>query len=54
LAELRARLPGAVQIWAGGGSPALRSLRIAGVRVMPGLAEIDEAVAEWRSRRSGK
>ena len=48
LAELRARLPGTVQIWAGGGSPALRGLRIAGIRVMSRLAEIGEAVADWR------
>ena len=49
LAELRASLPGAVQIWAGGGSPALRGLRISGIRVMSRLVDIDEAVAEWRS-----
>ncbi len=48
LAELRARLPAAVQIWAGGGSPALRGLRIAGIRVMNQLVDITEAVAEWR------
>ncbi len=48
LAELRARLPGTVQIWAGGGSPALRGSRIAGIRVMSRLAEIGEAVADWR------
>ncbi len=52
LAELRGRLPGAVQIWAGGGSPALRGLRIAGVRVMNELTGIAEAVADWR-RDSG-
>ena len=49
LAELRARLPGSVQIWAGGGSAALRGLRIAGIRVMSRLVEIHEAVADWRS-----
>ena len=48
LAELRARLPAAVQIWAGGGSPALRGLRIAGIRVMNQLGDITEAVADWR------
>ena len=48
LAELRAGLPAAVQVWAGGASPALRGLRIAGVRVMNQLGEIDDAVAGWR------
>ena len=45
LAELRARLPAAVAIWAGGGSPALRGLRIAGIRV------IDRARGDRRGRR---
>ena len=48
LAELRARLPGTVALWAGGGSPALRGLRISGIRVMHGLREIAEAIAQWR------
>jgi hypothetical protein len=48
LAELRAGLPATVAIWAGGGSTALRGLRIAGVRVMSRLVEIGEAVAHWR------
>ena len=48
LAELRALLPGTVQIWAGGGSIALRGLRIAGIRVMDRLVEITEAIADWR------
>jgi methylmalonyl-CoA mutase cobalamin-binding subunit len=48
LAELRARLPDSVTLWAGGGSPALRGLRIAGVRVLTGLVEVGAAVIEWR------
>ncbi|MBC7663577.1 MAG: cobalamin B12-binding domain-containing protein [Caulobacter sp.] len=48
LAELRARLPASVTLWAGGGSPALRGLRIAGVRVLTGLVEVGAAVTEWR------
>ena len=52
LAELRASLPGRVEIWAGGGSPALRGLRIEGIRVMSHLVEIDHAVAGWRAGRS--
>jgi MerR family transcriptional regulator, light-induced transcriptional regulator len=52
LAELRARLPAAVQIWAGGGSAALRGLRLPGIRVMSRLVEIHEAIADWRSDSS--
>ena len=48
LAELRASLPATVAIWAGGGSPALRGLRVSGIRVMSRLVDIDEAVAAWR------
>ena len=48
LAELRARLPATVQIWAGGRSAALRGLPLAGIRVMARLEEIEDAVAQWR------
>ena len=48
LAELRARLPAPVAIWAGGGSTTLRGSRIAGIHVMGRLVEIAEAVANWR------
>jgi len=48
LAELRARLPASVTIWAGGGSPALRGLRVPGIHVLAGLADVGEAVARWR------
>ncbi len=53
LAALRARLPAGVEIWAGGASPALRGLRLAGIRVMSRLVDIDDAVAEWRSSPTG-
>jgi methylmalonyl-CoA mutase cobalamin-binding subunit len=52
LTELRARLPGHVTIWAGGGLPALRGLRVAGIRIIGRLMEIGEAVADWRRDRS--
>ena len=52
LSELRSRLPGDVSIWAGGGSPALRGPPVAGIRVIGGLVEIVEAVADWRRDRS--
>jgi len=52
LAELRARLPDAVRIWAGGGSAALRGLRLPGIQVMSRLVDIHEAIADWRSDSS--
>jgi hypothetical protein len=48
LSELRAGLPPTVAIWAGGGSPALRGLRVSGIRVMSRLVDITEAVVQWR------
>jgi methanogenic corrinoid protein MtbC1 len=52
LCELRASLPATVAIWAGGASPALRGLRVSGIRVMSRLADIGQAVAEWRQEGS--
>ena len=49
LTELRARLPGNVAIWAGGGAAALRGLQVAGIRVIGRLADIDQAIGEWRA-----
>ena len=49
LAELRERLPAAVEIWAGGRSPALGGPPLAGVRVMARVEELDAAVARWRA-----
>jgi hypothetical protein len=48
LAGLRRLLPAGVAIWAGGGSPALRGLRLRGVQVSQRLADIPQAVAAWR------
>jgi hypothetical protein len=48
LSALRASLPAAVEIWAGGGSPALRGLRVPGIRVMTALVDIRQAVGQWR------
>ncbi len=48
LGELRSRLPADVALWVGGASSALYGLRVPGIRVMAGLVEIREAVADWR------
>jgi methanogenic corrinoid protein MtbC1 len=48
LAELNALLPSTVEVWAGGGSPALRRRQIEQVLVFDGLASISEAVMQWR------
>ena len=52
LNELRTRLPDAIEIWAGGSSPALRRRTTQDVRVLDSLAEVGPAVAHWRTRRS--
>ncbi len=48
LSQLRAALPAAIAIWAGGGSPILRRRPIAGVSVLCELADIGPALAAWR------
>jgi DNA-binding transcriptional MerR regulator/methylmalonyl-CoA mutase cobalamin-binding subunit len=48
LIDLRDRLPGSVEIWAGGSCAGLRPLD--GVRLMPSLEDIDAAVARFASK----
>jgi MerR family transcriptional regulator, light-induced transcriptional regulator len=48
VAELRAKLPPAVQIWAGGAAPVLHRRRVAGVQAMATLGEIAPALMAWR------
>lgn len=50
LAELRGRLPAAIELWAGGGCVALRRRPPAGVRVVGDLAAIGAEVARWRGQ----
>ena len=50
LAELRRKLPGRLELWAGGGSAVLRRLTIDGLRVVPDLGDASDAVAAWRKR----
>jgi DNA-binding transcriptional MerR regulator/methylmalonyl-CoA mutase cobalamin-binding subunit len=48
LQELRRQLPSSVQIWAGGGNPAIRGVSSAGVTLVPGLDMIKPLLTEWR------
>jgi MerR family transcriptional regulator, light-induced transcriptional regulator len=53
LAELRAQLDPAVEIWAGGANPGLVRRAVEGVHAIPELAAVPTAVARWRARRGG-
>ena len=48
LKELRAQLPAATELWAGGTSPVLQRRAPAGVRVLDQLDDVGPAVARWR------
>ncbi|MCE3263339.1 MAG: MerR family transcriptional regulator [Pseudoduganella sp.] len=50
LAELRARLPGTADLWAGGANAALRRRPPSFVKVCE-LGELSAALAEWRQRQ---
>lgn len=50
LLEVRASLPPAVEIWAGGSCPILMRRPPAGVVVMPELSAIPSGLASWRRR----
>jgi methanogenic corrinoid protein MtbC1 len=52
LAELRAKLPRATELWAGGQSPALARRSPTGIQIFRDLTEIAPAVARWRGRRT--
>jgi methanogenic corrinoid protein MtbC1 len=51
LIELRNKLPAQVVVWAGGSAPVLQRRAIDGVCVMPTLASIAPALADWHARR---
>lgn len=53
LAALRAMLPAAVEIWAGGSNPALFRRRLDGILPVRDLAATADAVASWRARGRG-
>lgn len=51
LAELREKLPRAVELWAGGAAPVLQRRPVAGVLALPSLAAIPPELRRWRSAR---
>jgi MerR family transcriptional regulator, light-induced transcriptional regulator len=52
LVELRSKLPPAIELWAGGSAPVLQRRAIDGLRVMPALQQVSQALAEWHQRHA--
>ena len=52
LIELCNKLPAQVVVWAGGSAPVLQRRAVDGVCVMPTLASIAPALADWHARRA--
>jgi MerR family transcriptional regulator, light-induced transcriptional regulator len=53
LTEMRAKLPPAIDLWAGGSAPVLQRRAIDGVRVLPTLDMVTTALADWHAARPG-
>jgi MerR family transcriptional regulator, light-induced transcriptional regulator len=53
LTELRGKLSPAIDLWAGGTAPVLQRRAIDGVRVVPTLQGVGEALADWHQRHPG-
>jgi len=51
LAELRGKLPTAMQVWAGGSAPVLHRRPVPGVSALASLEEIPAALSRWRAQR---
>jgi methylmalonyl-CoA mutase cobalamin-binding subunit len=49
LEQLRAGLPPAVALWAGGSSPALARHKVAGVLRVPDIRDLPAVIAQWRA-----
>jgi len=49
LADLRAQLPGSVEIWAGTPQPAMLRRGVVGVTLLDNLAQVHTEVARWRA-----
>ena len=50
LAELRAKLPVAVELWAGGLAPVLHRRPLAGVQAIASFDDVPGRIARWRAR----
>jgi len=50
LAELRAKLPADVELWAGGLAPVLHRRPVAGVHAVASFNELPGRIARWRAR----
>ncbi len=50
LAELRAKLPAALEIWAGGLAPVLHRRPVAGVQAIASFEDVPGRIARWRAR----
>lgn len=50
LAELRAKLPASIELWAGGAAPALHRRPVAGVRPVARIEQLRDELEAWRSR----
>ncbi len=50
LAELRAKLPGEVEVWAGGLAPVLHRRPVAGVQAVSSFNDLPGRIARWRVR----
>ena len=51
LAELRGKLPSAVEVWAGGSAPVLHRRPVPGVLALRSLLELPDAVQRWNAAR---
>jgi DNA-binding transcriptional MerR regulator/methylmalonyl-CoA mutase cobalamin-binding subunit len=49
LQELRGKLPGQLQVWAGGGAPVLHRRRVDGVTPLASLEQISGEIRQWRA-----
>jgi MerR family transcriptional regulator, light-induced transcriptional regulator len=50
LAELRAKLPGTVEVWAGGLAPVLHRRAVPGVHAIATFHDLPGRVGRWRDR----
>jgi MerR family transcriptional regulator, light-induced transcriptional regulator len=51
LAELRAKLPAELEVWAGGMAPVLHRRPVAGVQALANFDDLTVRMAQWRARR---